>query len=230
MWSLTSLSIAFLALALLAFTDLKQPLLGFSPVEIACFLAFLALLSALAGRVFTHIRRHQPWKLSAAVALIFALLPAIIYVRQDDFAAYMDNWISNIQPGRVAENKAGELVTIKSGENSFTLVGNIDGYQTRFAFDTGATTVVLMHETAVALKIDVDNLEFSQPVYTANGRTKASPYRIKAITISSITEYDVPALIAQKGNLSENLLGMTFLNRLSSYEVRGNRLIFRKAN
>jgi aspartyl protease family protein len=34
-------------------------------------------------------------------------------------------------------------------------------------------------------------------------------------------------LITQPGQLRSNLLGMTFLNRLESWEVRGDRLIMR---
>jgi aspartyl protease family protein len=37
----------------------------------------------------------------------------------------------------------------------------------------------------------------------------------------------VPALIAQPGQLRTNLLGMSFLNRLESWEVRGDKLIMR---
>jgi aspartyl protease family protein len=45
--------------------------------------------------------------------------------------------------------------------------------------------------------------------------------------VGSITEKNVRALIARSGVLHANLLGMTFLERLGSYEVRGNRLILR---
>jgi aspartyl protease family protein len=37
----------------------------------------------------------------------------------------------------------------------------------------------------------------------------------------------VPALVAQPGQLKNNLLGMSFLNRLQSWEVRGDRLRLR---
>ena len=37
----------------------------------------------------------------------------------------------------------------------------------------------------------------------------------------------VPALIAQGGGLRTNLLGMSFLNRLESWEVRGDKLLLR---
>ena len=35
----------------------------------------------------------------------------------------------------------------------------------------------------------------------------------------------MPALIAQQGQLRTNLLGMSFLNRLESWEVRGDKLM-----
>jgi aspartyl protease family protein len=37
----------------------------------------------------------------------------------------------------------------------------------------------------------------------------------------------VPALIAQPGQLHTSLLGMSFLNRLESWEVRGDQLLMR---
>jgi aspartyl protease family protein len=37
----------------------------------------------------------------------------------------------------------------------------------------------------------------------------------------------VPALVAQHGQLKSSLLGMSFLNRLESWEVRGDNLRLR---
>jgi aspartyl protease family protein len=55
----------------------------------------------------------------------------------------------------------------------------------------------------------------------------AAPVVIDRLTIGAITERNVRALIARSGVLHANLLGMSFLERLGSYEVRGNRLILR---
>jgi aspartyl protease family protein len=43
-----------------------------------------------------------------------------------------------------------------------------------------------------------------------------------------VTERNVDALVAKPGALRENLLGMSFLERLASYEVREDRLILRQ--
>ena len=67
----------------------------------------------------------------------------------------------------------------------------------------------------------------SVPVLTANGRTMAAPVTLPQLAVGPIVERNVRALVARPGVLHQNLLGMTFLERLASYEVRSNRLILR---
>ena len=45
--------------------------------------------------------------------------------------------------------------------------------------------------------------------------------------MGNLIERSVPALIAQPGQLKTNLLGMSFLNRLESWEVRADKLMMR---
>ena len=45
------------------------------------------------------------------------------------------------------------------------------------------------------------------------------------IAIGGLVERSVEALVAQPGQLKTSLLGMSFLNRLQSWEVRGDRLM-----
>jgi aspartyl protease family protein len=47
------------------------------------------------------------------------------------------------------------------------------------------------------------------------------------LAVGGITERSVQALIAQPGQLKVSLLGMSFLNRLESWEVRGDKLLLR---
>jgi aspartyl protease family protein len=47
------------------------------------------------------------------------------------------------------------------------------------------------------------------------------------LAVGSLVERSVPALIARPGQLKTSLLGMSFLNRLESWEVRGDKLIMR---
>jgi aspartyl protease family protein len=70
-------------------------------------------------------------------------------------------------------------------------------------------------------------LTYTVSVETANGRTRAAPVTLDRLAVGDIVERAVPALIAQPGQLRVNLLGMSFLNRLESWEVRGDKLMLR---
>ena len=53
---------------------------------------------------------------------------------------------------------------------------------------------------------------------------RAAPVTLRSLRIGELELYDLPASVGeQPGSLS--LLGMTFLNRFESYEVRGDTLI-----
>jgi aspartyl protease family protein len=93
--------------------------------------------------------------------------------------------------------------------------------------DTGATSVVLTQEAARAAGLPIEVLDYSVNVDTANGRTRAAPVTLARLAVGNLTEHNVPALVVQRGQLHNNLLGMSFLNRLESWEVRGDKLRMR---
>lgn len=52
--------------------------------------------------------------------------------------------------------------------------------------------------------------------------------RVAPVTLDrvrDITVRDVPAVVAEKGALATNLLGMSFLSQLKSFQMRGSELI-----
>ena len=61
----------------------------------------------------------------------------------------------------------------------------------------------------------------------AHAQLVAAPITLDRLTVGGLTERAVPALVAQEGQLKNNLLGMSFLNRLASWEVRGDKLRMR---
>ncbi len=78
---------------------------------------------------------------------------------------------------------------------------------------------------AAGLPLEV--LRYSVEVETANGQTRAAPITLDRIAVGKLVEYSVPALVAPPGQMKTNLLGMSFLNRLESWEVRADRLMLR---
>jgi aspartyl protease family protein len=117
-------------------------------------------------------------------------------------------------------------VEIARGQGGNFLVNTqVNGARVSMIFDTGASSVVLTQAAAKAAGLPLEVLNYSVAVDTANGRTRAAPVTLTTIAIGGIVERDVPALIAQPGQLRTSLLGMSFLNRLERWEVRGDRLV-----
>lgn len=169
---------------------------------------------------FTHVLE------SMLVWLVIVVLLAVGYTYRFELREVADRVLAEIIPGRAASH--GRTVEIARGTGgSFAVTTHINGARVSMVLDTGASAVVLTQEAAKAAGLPLEVLNYSVSVDTANGRTRAAPVTLDRISIGRITEHSVPALIAQPGQLRSNLLGMTFLNRLESWQVRGDKLLLR---
>ena len=206
----------------------ERPVAGLAPEDFAILSGFLAVALLMAGWIVDDFRHHWATGVRALIlcGAAFAGLVAS-YVHRDEFVAVLDRAIGEVAPGRTAVTPEGEVVVARRADGSFTLAGRINDKPGRFIFDTGASTVVLTAESAAASGLDSQALRYTVPVSTANGIALAAPVTLDTLAIGPIVERRVRALVAKPGVLRENLLGMTFLDRLTSYEVRGNRLILR---
>ena len=70
-------------------------------------------------------------------------------------------------------------------------------------------------------------LNYTVNIDTANGRARAAPVTLDRVAIGGLVERSVEALVAQPGQLKMSLLGMSFLNRLQSWQVSGDRLVLK---
>jgi clan AA aspartic protease (TIGR02281 family) len=98
----------------------------------------------------------------------------------------------------------------------------VDGASVRFLVDTGASLVTLTPADARAAGITPSELVFNRRVSTANGSTRMAPVTLREVRIGQLSIYDVPASVLEHLNIS--LLGMSFLSRLQSYEMRDGKL------
>jgi aspartyl protease family protein len=70
-------------------------------------------------------------------------------------------------------------------------------------------------------------LEYDVDLETASGHTKAARLTLDRLAIGKLVERSVPALVVAHGQMKTNLLGMSFLDRLESWEVRPDSLKLR---
>lgn len=116
-------------------------------------------------------------------------------------------------------------VQVQRGQGGdFSLRAKINGVTAPMVIDTGATSVVLTWETAKAIGLPLEMLDYNVDVDTAGGHTKAARLTLDRLAIGPLVEKSVPALVVQRGQMKTNLLGMSFLDRLESWGVRADTL------
>jgi aspartyl protease family protein len=104
----------------------------------------------------------------------------------------------------------------------FSLTATVNGAPIRVVVDTGASLVALTLDDARAAGIGRSELLFNQVTQTANGRVRFAPVMLREIRIEQLSIENVPAAVIE--NLDQSLLGMSFLKRLKSFEMREGAL------
>jgi aspartyl protease family protein len=116
-----------------------------------------------------------------------------------------------------------ELVVTAEESGHFVVMGKVNGQAVRFLVDTGATDTVLSPADAKRLGIDTAALTFDQSAETANGVGHGAAFIADSVSVGSISFATVPMLINQ-APMTNSLLGMTFLHRLESFQMRDGKL------
>lgn len=173
---------------------------------------------------------HQRFSQALVAALfwvVVALVLVVGYSYRFELKSVADRVMAELVPGRAA-SRGPRIVEINRGRvGEFSVSALVNGANVPMALDTGASAVVLTQDAAKAAGLPLEVLSYNVTVDTANGRTRAASVTLDRVGVGGIVERSVPALIAQPGQLRTSLLGMTFLNRLESWEVRGDKLIMR---
>ena len=125
--------------------------------------------------------------------------------------------------------KKGEAVIARDAGGVFGVMGMANGKPVRFMVDTGASETVLSPEDAQRLGVDLSGLKFDIPSETANGVGYGARYELDRLSVGDIAFDKVPVIINQ-ASMSSSLLGQTFLKRLKSVEVKGDKLYLRAAD
>ncbi len=108
-------------------------------------------------------------------------------------------------------------------DGHFAVEAMVDGVAVLFMLDSGATDVILTPLDAKRLGLDLNSLRFDKPYKTANGLVRGAPVRLKQVAIGPVVLDDVRASV-NGAPMDTSLLGMSFLTRLSSWRVEGDRL------
>jgi len=196
--------------------------------DFASLVAKIAFLVFLGGSVLMIFRESFTQALQAVLFwIVVALLLVVGYTYRFELRDVSNRVLAQLVPGRAASLGARTVEIARGRGGEFSITTQINGARVPMVLDTGASAVVLTQDAAKAAGLPLEILSYDVSVDTANGRTRAAAVTLDRIGIGDIVERAVPALIAQPGQLRTSLLGMSFLNRLQGWEVRGEKLIMR---
>lgn len=187
----------------------------------------IGFLVFVAGTAVTMFRERFTQAVTAAILWIsVGLILVVAYSYRFELRQVADRVLAELVPGHVISQGRSVAVARTDG-GDFAISAEINGAHVAMVLDTGASSVVLTREDAKAAGLPIEVLDYTVNIDTANGRTRAAPVTLDRVAVGSLVENSVDALVAQPGQLKTSLLGMSFLNRLQSWEVRGDHLFLR---
>ena len=199
---------------------------GLTRIDLAALAVKIVLIAVAGALALVLLRERLSIALrSASIWAAIALILAIGYAFRFELKETTDRAFAAVGPGHASAR--GQAVEIVGGGGGFPIAAQINGARVAMALDTGASSVVLTQAAAKAAGLPLEVLAYSVSIDTANGRTRAAPVTLDRLAVGGIVERDVAALVAQPGQLRTSLLGMSFLRRLESWGVQGDRLLLR---
>jgi aspartyl protease family protein len=196
----------------------------FDRARLVQLLAVLALVSS--GIIFSG--RVRAGELVRGLAMWAALAAALVlaYSFKDELGDIGTRLRSELVPSEPVVSGADMLVLTASEDSHFYVIGEANGTRVRFLIDTGASDIVLNPSDARRIGVDLSALKFSRPYQTANGIGFGAPLTLETLTIRPIVLTNLRVVINQT-EMGDALLGMSFLERMESFEVRGRKLVLR---
>ena len=191
-----------------------------SIVKYLAILAFLFL--GLSTRKMSFLKGMK----YAFVWLGLLTIFAIGYSYRYDLKSVTSKLYGNLIPSESIQNSE-QSVSIHANQQGHFMVGAIvNGQDVLFLVDTGATSITLTHNDAERLNIDMNNLNYNIITNTANGQVFSAPTKLEYIQIGDIVIKNIHASVTKADRLDISLLGMNFLKRLKSYEVKEGTMTF----
>ena len=188
-------------------------------------IGLLILVGSAALRMF-HDRFGEAARM-ALLWIVIALVLAAGYTYRFDLRGSGNRIMAELVPGHAAA-RGHTIEVARTGAGEFQIATQVNGARVPMVLDTGASSVMLTRDAAIAAGLPVEMIKYNVNIETANGRTHAAAATIDRIAIGGIVERAVPALIAQPGTLKTSLLGMSFLSRVH-LEMRGDKVVMRGA-
>ena len=129
-----------------------------------------------------------------------------------------------VRPTQSVISSEGRIELPRAPDGHYYMTVQVNGADIRFLVDTGASDIYLSRQDAERAGLDPANLAFIGSAMTANGPVRTAPVRLDSIRLGGIEDRGLRAFV-NEGEMRESLLGITYLQRFSSVEIRQGALI-----
>jgi aspartyl protease family protein len=231
------IGLLIIAAIVLVFIDNPGEALGLDDDGLARLISGIALLTVIGSSVLFSYRGRVSLAFKQALSwAAIGLTLVAVYSYRAEFMGLGARVMGELVPGTPValsqKNSTGkgtnEVEIRANSRGGFNVNALINDTSVKLIADTGATVVVLSDEDARRIGINVNGLSYNVPVNTANGRAFNAAVYLDLVEVGSIRVENVQALVAKPGQMHKSLLGMSFLQALSSFEISGSRLILRQ--
>ncbi len=163
-----------------------------------------------------RINLGQTLRYGAIWALIFLGAIAVVGLWEDIR--------STVKPTQVVLADEGRVEIPRSNDGHYYATLTVNGAEVLFVVDTGATDVVLTQSDASHAGLDPENLPYFGRAMTANGEVRIAPVRLDEVVFGGHVDRNVRASV-NEGEMSQSLLGMTYLQLFDQITITGSKLI-----
>lgn len=177
------------------------------------------ILVALLGR-----SKAEYLKGAKTAFIWFVIIMAVFtaYTYWQDFKG--SKFYTALVPGSALIKEDGTMEFTRAEDEHFHILAKVNGVNVRFLVDTGAADISLTQQDAKRIGFNLNDLKYNKLYSTANGTTRGASVKLKNIEIGDYQTGEFYASV-NEGELRTSLLGMSFLNRMKSYKVEGDKLI-----
>ncbi|MEL7213324.1 MAG: TIGR02281 family clan AA aspartic protease [Pseudomonadota bacterium] len=186
--------------------------------QIAQLIYLGLLVTVIAGYFFMQNRLRLGKTLQMAGVWVLIFIGAIAGV------GLWEDIRGTVLPQQAAFVDSGEVIVPRAGDGHYYLNININGEPIDFVVDTGATDIVLTLDDARRIGLNPDELNFLGRAMTANGVVETALVRLDEMELGPFTDRAVRASV-NGGEMSQSLLGMSYLQRFDSIQIADNQLV-----
>jgi len=190
------------------------------PADQAYFVQLCVMLILIASAVACS-RRVSAYEAMRNIAIWLGILAVLGFSY-----VFYQQMRSELVPGYPTAAGPNVMVFTENRDGDFSVIGAVNGTAVEFMVDTGASDIVLSPDDARRIGIDVDALQFTSRYETANGEGRGASYIVDRLQVGPVTMLNVPVAI-NGAKMRNSLLGMTFLRRMKSFEMKGRKLYLR---